>query len=131
MADAYRYREDDPRVARMLPAIPVVPISARDARRLLEDMKGDDVEDASWRGALEGVSYRYGRGHAHGERVRVATQHRTVVQPIHNVIAKIHGSDEPDRVVVIGNHRDAWAFGAADPNRHAAAVAAPVARVRR
>jgi hypothetical protein len=31
------------------------------------------------------------------------------------VIAKIDGVQE-DRAVILGNHRDAWVFGAADPN---------------
>lgn len=33
---------------------------------------------------------------------------------IYNVIAQIRGKDEPDRYVLMGNHRDAWVFGAAD-----------------
>src|SRR5205814_7338950 len=31
-------------------------------------------------------------------------------------ITKIDGSAEKDRWVVLGNHRDAWVFGAVDPN---------------
>ena len=33
---------------------------------------------------------------------------------IYNVIGQIRGAEEPDRYVLIGNHRDAWVFGAAD-----------------
>lgn len=33
-----------------------------------------------------------------------------------NVIGYIRGSVEPDRYVMIGNHRDAWGFGAIDPS---------------
>ena len=33
-----------------------------------------------------------------------------------NVIGQIHGSIEPDKLVLLGNHRDAWVFGGADPN---------------
>mmetsp|Transcript_21080 Transcript_21080/g.31379 ORF Transcript_21080/g.31379 Transcript_21080/m.31379 type:complete len:402 (+) Transcript_21080:205-1410(+) len=36
--------------------------------------------------------------------------------PIYNVVGKIVGSVEPDRYVIIGNHRDAWGFGAMDPH---------------
>jgi N-acetylated-alpha-linked acidic dipeptidase len=32
------------------------------------------------------------------------------------VIARIDGSVEKDRWVIMGNHRDAWVFGAVDPN---------------
>lgn len=34
---------------------------------------------------------------------------------IWNVIATIEGQD-PSKSVLIGNHRDAWVFGATDPN---------------
>lgn len=33
---------------------------------------------------------------------------------IYNVIGQIRGVEEPDRYVLMGNHRDAWVFGAAD-----------------
>jgi hypothetical protein len=32
------------------------------------------------------------------------------------VIGTVIGKDEPDRVVLLGNHRDAWAFGGVDPS---------------
>ena len=32
------------------------------------------------------------------------------------MIATIRGCKEPDRFVLLGNHRDAWSFGAADPH---------------
>lgn len=35
---------------------------------------------------------------------------------IRNVFAVIRGSEEPDRYVLLGNHRDAWTYGAVDPN---------------
>ena len=33
-----------------------------------------------------------------------------------NVIGVLVGSEEPDRYVMVGNHRDAWGFGAIDPS---------------
>uniref|UniRef100_M8CWZ4 glutamate carboxypeptidase II n=1 Tax=Aegilops tauschii TaxID=37682 RepID=M8CWZ4_AEGTA len=41
---------------------------------------------------------------------------------IENVFAVIEGKEEPDRYVIIGNHRDAWTFGAVDPNSGTAAM---------
>jgi N-acetylated-alpha-linked acidic dipeptidase len=38
------------------------------------------------------------------------------IRPIWNVMATIQGTVEPDRWVMIGNHRDAWTYGAVDPN---------------
>ncbi|RZR71165.1 hypothetical protein BHM03_00003932 [Ensete ventricosum] len=41
---------------------------------------------------------------------------------IQNVFGVIRGSEEPDRYVILGNHRDAWTFGAVDPNSGTAAL---------
>lgn len=38
------------------------------------------------------------------------------VGPIWDVIGTIEGSEEPDELVLLGNHRDAWVCGAIDPN---------------
>ncbi|GLJ31718.1 hypothetical protein SUGI_0637510 [Cryptomeria japonica] len=41
---------------------------------------------------------------------------------IRNVFAVIRVSEEPDRFVILGNHRDAWTYGAVDPNSGTAAL---------
>jgi len=41
---------------------------------------------------------------------------------IWDVIGKIQGTKYPDEWVVLGNHRDAWVFGAVDPNSGTAAM---------
>ena len=41
---------------------------------------------------------------------------------IWDVIGKIRGTSSPDEWVVAGNHRDAWVFGAVDPNSGTAAM---------
>ncbi|KAJ0089856.1 hypothetical protein Patl1_13367 [Pistacia atlantica] len=45
-----------------------------------------------------------------------------VIATIQNVIGVITGTEEPDRFVILGNHRDAWTFGAVDPNSGTAAL---------
>ena len=35
---------------------------------------------------------------------------------IRDIFAVIRGTEEPDRYVLLGNHRDAWTYGAVDPN---------------
>ena len=39
-----------------------------------------------------------------------------VNKTITNVIGQIYGDVEPDKLVLLGNHRDAWVFGGADPS---------------
>jgi N-acetylated-alpha-linked acidic dipeptidase len=39
-----------------------------------------------------------------------------------NVIGQVRGSEQPERWVVIGNHRDAWSYGAFDPSSGTAAL---------
>jgi N-acetylated-alpha-linked acidic dipeptidase len=41
---------------------------------------------------------------------------------IWDVIGKIRGASSPDEWVVAGNHRDAWVYGAVDPNSGTAAM---------
>ncbi|RLN48536.1 hypothetical protein BBJ28_00025054 [Nothophytophthora sp. Chile5] len=38
------------------------------------------------------------------------------IGPIWDVIGKIEGAEEPEKQVILGNHRDAWVCGAIDPN---------------
>lgn len=49
-------------------------------------------------------------------------QGENVISRIENVIGIIEGAEEPDRFVILGNHRDAWTFGAVDPNSGTAAL---------
>jgi N-acetylated-alpha-linked acidic dipeptidase len=37
------------------------------------------------------------------------------ITPVWNVMGELKGSEEPEKVVLLGNHRDAWVLGAADP----------------
>ena len=50
------------------------------------------------------------------------------VLPIYNVIGTIHGREEPDRYVLIGNHGDSWVYGAIDAFT-GTAVTTEIARV--
>ncbi|CBI23457.3 unnamed protein product, partial [Vitis vinifera] len=48
--------------------------------------------------------------------IKAMLQVEKKIATIHNVFAIIRGSEEPDRYVLLGNHRDAWTYGAVDPN---------------
>jgi N-acetylated-alpha-linked acidic dipeptidase len=94
-----------------VPKLISVPLSYRDARPLLEQLGGPTVPK-QWEGALP-ISYRAGPGPA-AVRVEVAMDGK--IRPIWVVEARIRGTEEPDQLVVLGNHRDAWVYGAVDPS---------------
>jgi N-acetylated-alpha-linked acidic dipeptidase len=94
-----------------LPRIPVQPISYADARRILEPLRGP-VRPKGFQG---GLPFAYHVGGTEQVRVHLKTVMDFQVRKIWNVIARIEGA-EKDRWVIMGNHRDAWTFGAVDPN---------------
>lgn len=102
-----------------LPRIPVQPISYGDARRLLVNLRGA-VRPKNFQG---GLPFAYHVGGNESVRVHLQTEMDFPVKTIWNVVARIDGQDaERDRWVILGNHRDAWTFGAVDPNSGSAAL---------
>ena len=95
-----------------LPRIPVQPISYGDARRLLEPLRGA-VRPKGFQG---GLPFPYHVGGTDYVRVHLKTSMDYQVRKIWNVISRLDGAEEKDRWVIMGNHRDAWVFGAVDPN---------------
>lgn len=68
----------------------------------------------SWQGGLN-ISYRFGPGFRNpNATLRLEINNQLKQKSIYNVIGTIFGRDEPDRYVLVGNHRDAWSFGAVD-----------------
>eukprot|EP01018_Ginkgo_biloba_P016603 Gb_09577 [translate_table: standard] len=96
----------------VLPSIPSLPISADEALVIMRSM-GGPVAPSHWHGNLNLPAYRVGPGPGILNLTYLANQ---TIAPIRNVFAVIKGSEEPDRYVLLGNHRDAWTFGAVDPN---------------
>lgn len=94
-----------------VPHIPVVPLSYEDARPILEHLSGG-VVPRDWQGGLP-FTYHYGPGPA---KVRMRVEMNEVMRPVWNVIARIRGTAQPEELVILGNHRDAWVFGGVDPN---------------
>src|SRR3712207_7170752 len=47
---------------------------------------------------------------------------RSTLFPYTTLFRSVEGTTEADRLVVLGNHRDAWTFGAVDPNSGTAAM---------
>ena len=107
------------------PHIVSIPISYHDAEPILQALNGPGVPQG-WQGALP---FRYHLGavgpQAAGQgsvKVHLVSQQDYQRRIIWDVIGKIKGADFPDDWVVAGNHRDAWVYGAADPNSGTAAM---------
>jgi N-acetylated-alpha-linked acidic dipeptidase len=93
------------------PHIISIPISYHDAAPILEALKGPGVPQG-WQGALP-FRYHVGPG---GVRVHLVSQQDYQRRLIWDVVGKVRGAQYPDDWVVSGNHRDAWVYGAVDPN---------------
>jgi N-acetylated-alpha-linked acidic dipeptidase len=113
--------EGAPRIAvaeaRSVPQIMAVPMSWRDARPILAALEGP-VAPYAWQGGLP-FTYHVGPGPA---KLRVQVQMDGRSRPIQIVTGKIRGSQEPDQMVILGNHRDAWVYGAVDPSSGSATL---------
>jgi N-acetylated-alpha-linked acidic dipeptidase len=107
----------DPMKTGNQPAIISVPISYHDAAPILEALKGPSVPKG-WQGALP-FSYHLGGS---GASVHLVSDQDYQVRTIWDVIGKIPSTQHPDDWVVVGNHRDAWVYGAVDPNSGTAAM---------
>ncbi len=93
-----------------MPRIPVTPLSAKDAQPILAALRGPDCP-RDWQGALP-FSYHMGPGPV---RVHLRLKQDYAYRTIWNVIGRIKGTKFPDELVIAGNHRDAWVYGAVDP----------------
>ena len=106
-----------------LPQIPVLPISYADAYQYLSILNGTDAPD-DWQGGFN-VTYKFGGSFvdSHADcKAMVHVANYLQRKTVHTVIGYIRGWLEPDRYVIMGNHRDAWTFGGADPNSGTAVV---------
>ena len=119
------------------PHIVSIPISYYDAAPILKALKGPGVPQG-WQGALP-FRYHLGAvaarqtgqtgakngtqtGDKGSVKVHLVSQQDYQRRIIWDVIGKIPGSTWPDDWVIVGNHRDAWVYGAVDPNSGTAAM---------
>jgi N-acetylated-alpha-linked acidic dipeptidase len=106
-----------PEKSAQVPKIPVTPLSYHDAWPMLEHLAGP-ASPREWQGALP-FTYHVGPGPV---RVRMHLKQDYQFRTLWDVTGWIRGSDLPDEWVVTGNHRDAWVYGAVDPNSGTAAM---------
>jgi N-acetylated-alpha-linked acidic dipeptidase len=105
------------------PHIMSLPISYKDAESILANLGGPSVP-AGFQGALP---FHYHVGGADEVKVHLQLQENYAYRTIWDVIGRIPGSDagddaNPQSMVIAGNHRDAWTYGAVDPNSGTAAM---------
>ncbi|XP_046566636.1 glutamate carboxypeptidase 2-like [Haliotis rubra] len=116
----YTSRLTEEEVKMRMPQIPCHPIGYSDAFMLLREMEGD-AAPADWQGGLN-ITYRLGGTMKDGKRVKLDVRNHLKTVTIYNVLAKLEGTIENDRVVLVGNHRDAWVYGGTDPSSGTAAL---------
>ncbi|MBV9304436.1 MAG: M28 family peptidase [Acidobacteriaceae bacterium] len=98
---------------RILPKIPMIPLSAADAKEILGAMRGREAP-GEWQGGLRSSIGPYHMGDGNTQvHFSVGLENR--VTPIWDVIGRIRGTEEPERLLVLSNHHDAWVYGAVDP----------------
>ncbi|EFX02211.1 glutamate carboxypeptidase [Grosmannia clavigera kw1407] len=117
--------ESKKKLPRMSPAaspglvqIPSLPLAWRDAQVLLQHLRGAGVRvPQGWEGGVPDVD-EWWTGNATGSPiVRLKNEQDEVTeQPIWNVYGRIEGIEQAAKKVILGNHRDAWTFGSADPH---------------
>ena len=102
------------------PSIPANPLSYKDAQPILRALAGPNVPH-EWQG---GLAFAYHVGGTPAVTVHMNLVQDTKLRTIWDVAGAIPGSDpaEKDNWVVAGNHRDAWVYGAVDPNSGTAAM---------
>lgn len=105
-----------PADAANLPHIPAMPINAQDAGAILGKLTGPQAP-ASWQGGLP-ITYHIGAG-ASEVHMKLVMEYQQ--RPIYDVIAKLRGADDGEWVI-LGNHYDAWVYGAADPGSGTASL---------
>lgn len=113
-ADAPRLSKGD---SAGLVNIPSVPLAWRDAKVLIQALKGHGYEaPEEWVGGVPEVEYWCGNESSPVVNL-VNEQDENEKQPIWNVMGVFEGAEQKDKKIVVGNHRDSWCFGAGDPGR--------------
>ena len=94
-----------------LARIPITPLSYADASPIMQNLGGPE-SPRSWQGGLP-FTYHIGPGPA---KVRMTVKIAYRYTTIWDVVGMVKGTQWPNEWIISGNHRDAWAFGAVDPN---------------
>jgi len=100
-----------------MPKIPITPLSYHDAWPILQPWPARLA--ARMAGRAWPFTYHVGPGPV---RVKMHLKQDYQFRTLWDVIGRVRGSDSPGEWVIAGNHRDAWVYGAVDPNSGTAAM---------
>jgi N-acetylated-alpha-linked acidic dipeptidase len=114
LADSQRI---PPEQSAQMPKVPATPLSYKDAWPILENLGGPE-SPRDWQGSLP-FTYHVGPGPV---KLKMHLKQDYQMRTIWDVIGKVRGAEQPEEWVVAGNHRDAWVYGAVDPNSGTAAM---------
>ena len=106
-----------PAMAADLPKLVTMPMSYADAAPIMQNLGGPE-SPREWQGAMP-FTYHAGPGPV---RVKMHLKMTAPYKIIWDVVGTVRGSEFPDEWVIGGNHRDAWVYGAVDPNSGTAAM---------
>lgn len=88
---------------------PTTPIGYGAASKLLENLGGPVAPD-DWQGGLP-MTYHIGAGPTK-LHMKIDVEYES--RPSYNIIARIPGSEQPGKMVILDVHYDSWAYGAYD-----------------
>ena len=99
-----------------LPQIPSIPLAWRDAQKLLQALKGRGkmIDDPKSKGGVPDVEWWTGDKGSPKVELKNDQDERDR-KDIYNILGYISGVEQPQKSIIVGNHRDAWCFGGADP----------------
>ncbi|KAK2006315.1 PA domain-containing protein [Colletotrichum eremochloae] len=106
-----------PEETKGLVKIPSLPLAWRDAQILLQHLKGHGERvPQEWAGGVPDVG-EWWTGNLSSPIVRLKNDNDVIQEKgIWNVYGKIEGIEQDQKSIIIGNHRDAWSFGATEPH---------------
>jgi N-acetylated-alpha-linked acidic dipeptidase len=108
---------EGPQRDKQLPKIPSMPLNERNAAAILRRLGGPEAPK-DWQGGLP-ITYRIGPGPV---TLDMEVQNDEHVGTLRSVIGIIRGREEPEKLVILGNHLDAWIYGAVDPSSGTASL---------
>ncbi|KAL8884342.1 MAG: hypothetical protein Q9215_007583 [Flavoplaca cf. flavocitrina] len=96
--------------------IPSIPLAWRDAQKLLQALKGHGkkITDAEATGGVPDVEWWTGDSGSPTVHL-MNDQDEREREGVYNVLGRITGVEQSEKSIIVGNHRDAWCFGGADP----------------